>query len=367
MPIRHCQKCGLKVLIDENQTTTNPFYCQRCSVSVKAGEPPPPPPPEPAPEPPPTVKPQMTKVVCPYCKASFSGRIPQKPAKGGCPICQKELILLPNGDIRAAAGFDPARWQEEAEAPPPPAADEETGFPSDIEEESTQATPLQIPEDDTHNIPLAAKEPPAEPAAAETEPSAAMEAPPEEPVPAPEPIQVARLRPAASRRLGTSKARSSAIASPSGTGRTFVAAVLMLLPLIICPTAMGLREPLKTTLLPLGGRFSKGFLALYLKIAPPPPAPKKAQEAAPAPPPPMKAEKADSEQQQHDEDEINKLWISYKRDERTFAQRSVGATEEEKAEFESVGKALSEKLEQIKKLREEYKKLYGRDYNPVDQ
>src|SRR6185436_11931910 len=46
------------------------------------------------------------RVLCPYCKASFNGRVPQKPARGSCPVCQKELILLPNGDIKPAAGFD---------------------------------------------------------------------------------------------------------------------------------------------------------------------------------------------------------------------------------------------------------------------
>jgi len=35
MPIRHCQKCGLKVLIDESQTGANPFYCQRCTAAMK--------------------------------------------------------------------------------------------------------------------------------------------------------------------------------------------------------------------------------------------------------------------------------------------------------------------------------------------
>ncbi|HLF94578.1 MAG TPA: hypothetical protein VJB14_14030, partial [Planctomycetota bacterium] len=35
MPIRHCQKCGLKVLIDESQAGANPFYCQRCTTAMK--------------------------------------------------------------------------------------------------------------------------------------------------------------------------------------------------------------------------------------------------------------------------------------------------------------------------------------------
>jgi hypothetical protein len=51
------------------------------------------------------------RVLCPYCKASFNGRVPQKPARGSCPVCQKELILLPNGDIKPAAGFDLGTYQ----------------------------------------------------------------------------------------------------------------------------------------------------------------------------------------------------------------------------------------------------------------
>src|SRR4029077_2610131 len=53
------------------------------------------------------------RVLCPYCKASFNGRVPQKPARGSCPVCQKELILLPNGDIKPAARFDLGQYQGE--------------------------------------------------------------------------------------------------------------------------------------------------------------------------------------------------------------------------------------------------------------
>src|SRR5919198_1129045 len=120
MPIRHCQKCGLKVLIDESQAGTNPFYCQRCTTAMKGQEgaaapvaPKPVPAPaaassrsDPAaPSVPGAAKAATVRVLCPYCKASFNGRVPQKPARGSCPVCQKELILLPNGDIKPAAGF----------------------------------------------------------------------------------------------------------------------------------------------------------------------------------------------------------------------------------------------------------------------
>src|SRR6185295_6350260 len=149
MPIRLCQKCGLKVLIDESQAGTNPFYCQRCTTAMKGQEgasAPGPITPVRNPTPSPVVSmanrsdpaaPSVTgaakaatvRVLCPYCKASFNGRVPQKPARGSCPVCQKELILLPNGDIKPAAGFDLGTYQGDAggakdpEPAPEPAAE----------------------------------------------------------------------------------------------------------------------------------------------------------------------------------------------------------------------------------------------------
>src|SRR5262245_49045356 len=127
MPIRLCQKCGLKVLIDESQAGTNPFYCQRCTTAMKGQENAsavgpaiknPTPSPvvsmanrsDPAAPSVGAAKAATVRVLCPYCKASFNGRVPQKPARGSCPVCQKELILLPNGDIKPAAGFDLASY-----------------------------------------------------------------------------------------------------------------------------------------------------------------------------------------------------------------------------------------------------------------
>lgn len=152
MPIRLCQKCGLKVLIDESQAGTNPFYCQRCTTAMKGQENAPAPGPitpvkNPTPSPvmsgrsdpaAPSVgaaKPATVRVLCPYCKASFNGRVPQKPARGSCPVCQKELILLPNGDIKPAAGFDLGNWQggepaaaaKAVEPDPVPEAPKESG------------------------------------------------------------------------------------------------------------------------------------------------------------------------------------------------------------------------------------------------
>ncbi|MBI3856413.1 MAG: hypothetical protein HY293_12060 [Planctomycetes bacterium] len=138
MPIRLCQKCGLKVLIDESQAGTNPFYCQRCTTAMKGQENAAAAPPavsarNPTPSPvvsraepaaatasPGAAKAATVRVLCPYCKASFNGRVPQKPARGSCPVCQKELILLPNGDIKPAAGFDLTQYQGDGGGGKPP-------------------------------------------------------------------------------------------------------------------------------------------------------------------------------------------------------------------------------------------------------
>jgi hypothetical protein len=102
------------------------------------------------------------KVLCPYCKASFNGRIPQKPARGACPVCQKELILLPNGDIRPSAGFDVTKWQDEPKSAPAPAPEPFPATqPAAAERQSGGGTRLLI------------KKYAAEPAAAGSAPAAA--------------------------------------------------------------------------------------------------------------------------------------------------------------------------------------------------
>ena len=73
MPIRHCQKCGLKVVVADAQSAPSPLYCQSCQAAAAAAPPPrsvvlPPPkaaprieektavaPPPPPPPPPPAV------------------------------------------------------------------------------------------------------------------------------------------------------------------------------------------------------------------------------------------------------------------------------------------------------------------------
>ena len=119
---------------------------------------------------------------------------------------------------------------------------------------------------------------------------------------------------------------------------------------------------------PMGTRFVKGFKELDTRLFP-------AEEvAAPKPPPPKPREpepeapaKPTAEDQRNMEDEINKRWMEYKREDRTFKQRSVGATPAEKAEFQKVETELKGKLSHIDQLRATYKKLFGKDHDPTKQ
>jgi len=132
MPIKSCTRCGLKVLVDAQAANVEDFLCTRCAPNAA---------PAPASAPPPRPaggKRPSVKVTCPYCGASFSGSKPSRPAKGGCPVCQKELVLLPDGTIQAAATFNLSSWQKEKKSasnppsspPPAPAQDLPVEMPS---------------------------------------------------------------------------------------------------------------------------------------------------------------------------------------------------------------------------------------------
>src|SRR5258705_1294450 len=113
MPIKSCTRCGLKVLVDASQAASDTYLCPRCVSEAKGSGA--------APKPVGSAKRSSVKVACPYCGASFSGSIPSRPAKGGCPVCQKELVLLPDGTIQAAPSFNLNAWQKEREAKKPDA------------------------------------------------------------------------------------------------------------------------------------------------------------------------------------------------------------------------------------------------------
>lgn len=121
MPIKSCKQCGLKVLVDASQAASDDYTCPRCAPAAAA----------PAPKASGGGRRASVKVTCPYCGAAFSGSVPSRPAKGGCPVCQKELVLLPDGTIQAAATFNLGAWQKsregrKPESPPAPAPVDES-------------------------------------------------------------------------------------------------------------------------------------------------------------------------------------------------------------------------------------------------
>ncbi|HYE99583.1 MAG TPA: hypothetical protein VEJ18_11765 [Planctomycetota bacterium] len=434
MPIRHCQKCGLKVLIDESQTASNPFYCQRCTASMKSdaaigaiGTPPRRLTPAATPSPAAVAAAAATtvKVFCPYCKASFNGRIPQKPARGQCPLCQKDLILLPSGDIRPAAGFDPSQWQKSgaASSKPPELVEEtpkESGtrmlvkkFAADpgaavargeagsrVLADPAPAPPQETPSGDGGQPPLpdwlddAPKAPSPAPAAAqaasetaEAEPVKLEDLPDAEPPPPPPrkvasrtmPVAPPPPPPAAAKRSGATGVQkkvterrvpsgSSHPAVPTGAGKFVLALLLALLPVVACPVLLTLREGFKGSIVEkIGTLFAKGFQALDRRLFP-------VAEAAPAPPeekkaapPPEAPAKPTAEDQRQMEEEINKRWMEYKREERTVKQLSVGATEAQKADIQKAQADLQQKQQRIDELRANYRKIFGKDYDPTKQ
>lgn len=441
MPIRHCQKCSLKVLIDDAQASVSPFYCQRCTAALKgdgdvAASAPAPaaarrassPRLTPVPasaavavEPDPTSKPGTVKVFCPYCKASFNGRIPAKPARGSCPLCQKDLILLPTGDIRPAADFDLGAWQAEQgipaakskesgtvalvkkfaaeppkrkpEPPPPPPPP-----PAPAEETHTSDDGVELPswlDDESKRVAQNPSAPVV--AAAETDVADAVRIedldplppppPPPKRSPPPLPVKAAapeedllsepEQKPAVAIRKGTARREKTdrraggpvPVAAATGTGKFLLALLLTFLPVGACPVLLASKEKLDEKFLkPMGARFTRGFRALDAKLFPAEEAPAPAPKAAPKPEPePEAPAKPTAEDQRRLEEEINQHWIEYKREERTFKQKSVGATPAEKAEFQKVEADLKDKKTRIDVLRENYRKLFGKDYDPTQQ
>jgi endogenous inhibitor of DNA gyrase (YacG/DUF329 family) len=454
MPIRHCQKCSLKVLIDESQSNVSPFYCQRCTAALKSESAASPTPakgnrrssPQLTPVPataavavaaPPAAsgKTSTIKVFCPYCKASFNGKIPAKPARGSCPLCQKDLILLPTGDIRPAADFDLAKWQAEQaggggedeggtqvllkkyaaspaaagaaesgkriieekidapEPPPPPAPPEETQVANDGVE-----LPNWLDETDRRKKPSAPVAAPSETDVADPvrlEDLDPVPPPPPPPpkraaAPAPPPAKSSNKTTASVPSVGAAPAKKGlkrekterrvavpAVASPtdaiesgpSGSGKFLLSLLLTALPVAATPILLSTRDSLREGPLgTLGPRFVKGFKALDAKLfpveveAPPPPPPPKVKEPEPEAPAKPTAEDA-----RRMEEEINKLWMEFKREERTVKQLSVGATAAQKADIQKAEAELKEKKARIDQRREVYRKAFGKDYDPTKQ
>ncbi len=255
MPVRHCQKCGLKVLVDEAQQSANPFYCQRCEASVggdtqrleggpPGGEAP---------------KAGPVKVVCPFCRGGFSGRIPSKPAKGSCPICRKELVLLPTGEIVSAESFDSSK-----RAGAEPTTDDQLQAAKRAIE-MTKAR--EVPEEPEPEIDRTVVAPPP-PLPLPPPPKIEEPPPPPPPPPTPPPPPLPAVMKATPPKTIPKKAAPPTPTAPPaparGIGKAILAAILFFLPLGAGGAMWKLREgSLRTVVGKLGGFGEKGLLKVY--------------------------------------------------------------------------------------------------------
>lgn len=273
MPIRHCHKCGLKVLVEEEQGLQNPFYCQRCAseISASPGGASLPAPAGPAGT---TLRPRtVASLTCPSCGAKFKGKLPQKVARGSCPSCSKVLLLSPDGTLEPADGatatpeLDTAFEVQRMAASEPLAS---APLPS-TEAESLDASldaALGMEEQERVDRPVArqpkptvARSSPPTTAARET-----IRKPPSQPkaVPAPETV----IRPSLPALV---KPDVSSRPTSGGKGRRVAAILLLLLPWIVGGVASLLSmEPATKMLQSIGERITKGYRQFPTPVAPPP-------------------------------------------------------------------------------------------------
>ncbi|HLG41769.1 MAG TPA: hypothetical protein VI643_00285 [Planctomycetota bacterium] len=133
MPIRHCQLCGIKVIVDEDKASVFPFYCDLCSTKTQMGgaavpEPGrsnPPTPPPPSVEAPsfPSTTPlssapadeEAKPLSCPSCSAGLPLMAGSKPIKSRCPGCAAEVAVLPTGEVKLIEGEDPLKFAKTQE------------------------------------------------------------------------------------------------------------------------------------------------------------------------------------------------------------------------------------------------------------
>jgi hypothetical protein len=153
--------------------------------------------------------------------------------------------------------------------------------------------------------------------------------------------------------------------APTGLALPALGLVLVLLPVGGMLGMLAAREKLaaQEAVTAAGARLAKGMRLLLEKLspaeapAPKPEAPKPAETKPEAPVQPT------AEDRERDNDELNKLRMEYKREERTFKQKSVGATPAEKAQHQSVEADLKKKAARIEELKARFQKIHGQPYN----
>lgn len=105
MPVRECQACRTKVLVDPAGMQLDPFYCIFCSQRMKQSNA----------APPSTTRLQQVLVVkCPHCAAQVALPRSSDPIRAHCRTCTADFVYLPDGTIELIQAPKPP------ETPPPP-------------------------------------------------------------------------------------------------------------------------------------------------------------------------------------------------------------------------------------------------------
>ena len=92
------------------------------------------------------------KIICPSCGGSFKGRLPAKPARGTCPRCQKDLVLLPTGAVDTETKF---RKKKEEDDKPTARAVPAGATPAAPPALQKEKTPMFHPTGDAGPLPTA--------------------------------------------------------------------------------------------------------------------------------------------------------------------------------------------------------------------
>lgn len=391
MPIRHCQKCGLKVLIDEAQAGINPFLCQRCSAAIASGD-------TSAVESvlnttdtgdsnEPKARPTV-KLICPACHSSFKGRLPSRAAHAECPVCKAPLILQPDGALSVDGAAETKRAPDTREllkyAADPKVAQQAHAAGSEMQTAGAPAStdPLDAALDSA--LGTAFDEPPARPA-----PPPPAEPPLVRPPTPPPPVvpQVPRRpesrppaaetppprsvpRPAPTRRTPVTPPRALSTPEGTGLGRCIAAVLLLVAPPIASYVLYNQKDPsIRELLQKIGARMAPVFRNMPepppTKPVPPPPRTTDVRPTPPvtAPPPVVTPPKETLPTKEALATQLVRLWEEIRRGERTIKTMEVGATEAQKRDLETKKKELKEKKLEYDRQKALYEKNYG-PFNP---
>ena len=379
MPIRHCQKCGLKVLIGQEQAEEDPFLCQRCSAAGSEGA-------DSAVADDPAKEEPVSgpkKVSCVHCQAGFSAKLPTKPARGSCPVCRKPLVLLPDGEVIPADGFETKTWTKKPAGEIPDSAP----IPEDdlLTEKVLPIPPAAMsgggdggisdatPVDSMPPVPSAIVTPdlsdPGTIDPAELDPAVVVPEEAPEESQKPKKKKGGRLAEIAKKRGGAGSRAPVKVAK----GKGLVAAFFFLLPLIAGGAVYALRDgALKEQLTEIGNRavIGVGKVLAAMKSAPEPvEEPEEEPEVEPPEEPkdtgPDPAEEA--RLREGLEDMITTQWLKHRKLERGLTSLGTGATKKQKNAMRQSQTRHKAVFDKYKELQSRYKKKYGKEFPVRDQ